>query len=555
MKNILIKIKWIKLQINSFLWYIAAIIIGGVVLSFNGIYRALIMKKLVDSATSSQLTLLYKSLGMLALSISIDILLSSIISNGKVRCSVDISNKIQKKLYEKLMNTNWIELGKYHSGDILTRMTSDIDAITNFVVNVIPNIFSFGIQLLGSFITLLFLEPYLAICIILISPMTILLGHFFSKKLKLIYMKLQDVESRYRSCVNESLQNIIIIKTFCREIFNINKIEDIQRERQKLAVDRNNISILSSVVLQVGSWIGFIMVFVFGTFSLAKGTSTFGTLTASLQLVGSIQGPFAALSSLLPQIISAVGSTERVMEFEDLSVDSYYYIENNIKAANIICKNVHFNYKKNIPLLNNISVNINQGETVALLGSSGKGKTTFIHLLLALINPTKGHLYIKDGSNIEEINASTRKFIAYVPQGNTLFSGTIADNLRFGNLNATDDELKAAAKSVCAWDFISQLPEGLNTTIGEKGLGLSEGQAQRLAIARALLHKAPILLLDEATSALDESTELKVLNTIQSLNPSPTCIIITHRTAVLNICDKIFKIENNNLIEKTLTSF
>ncbi|MFL0196623.1 ATP-binding cassette domain-containing protein [Clostridium sp. WILCCON 0269] len=185
-----------------------------------------------------------------------------------------------------------------------------------------------------------------------------------------------------------------------------------------------------------------------------------------------------------------------------------------------------------------------------ILDIGSRVAVTFIHLLLSLINPKKGHLYINDGSTTKEVSASTRKFMSYVPQGNTLFSGTIAENLRLGSPYATDEELVSAAKSACAWDFISQSPEGLNTMVGEKGVGLSEGQAQRIAIARALLHKTPILILDEATSALDSETELKVLQTIKNLKPAPTCIIITHRNTALRICDRVFRIEDRNIVEQ-----
>ncbi|MBV7276199.1 ABC transporter ATP-binding protein [Clostridiaceae bacterium UIB06] len=550
MKSMITNLKWIKMQISKFFVPVIFIVIGGIASAFVGIYRSLIMKGLIDAATTAQLSLLYWSLLLLTCSILIDVTLSSIVSSIRGRCSIGISNRIQKKLYERLMKISWIELEKYHSGDILTRMTSDVDAVTSLIVNVIPSMFSFSIQLLGAFIVLLFLAPHLALIIILVSPVTMIFAHLFSRKLKCIYIKFQNTESKYRSLISESVQNMIIVKSFCCELFNVNKIEEIQKERQRLAIQRNNMSIISGAMLQTGSWIGFIMVFIIGSFGLSKGTFTFGTITALLNLVGNIQGPFAALSSLLPQVASAMGSIERLIEIENLEFDSYKDPLRSIKSAGILYKDVDFSYKKDLPILRNISVSFNPGETVALIGSSGEGKTTFIYLLLSLLKPTKGHLYIKDALNKVEVSASTRKFISYVPQGNTLFSGTVGENLRLGNLNATDEELNNAAKAACAYDFIMNLPEGFNTVLSEKGVGLSEGQAQRIAIARALLHKTPILLLDEATSALDAETETKVLKSIQNLNPALICIIITHRTAALNICHRIFKIEDNHLVEQ-----
>lgn len=526
------------------------IIVLGTASSLIGIYRAIISKKLIDTAISSNMNKLFEVLIVFAISILIEVVIKSGASIITSKCSIEISNGIQKNLYSRIMKTKWLEFSKYHSGDVLTRMTSDVDAVSNMLTNTVPTIISLGVMLVGSFTTFLFMEPHMALILITLSPISILLSRLYSSKLKKLYLKSQELESEYRSFLNESIQNMLIVKTFCLENENMNKVKNIQKKRYKLAISRIKLSVVSNYILSSGYWIGYFVVFCLGALKITKGTITFGTLTAMLQLIGNIQGPFAGLASLLPQVISAIGSTERLMELESLKTDPDVLGFQDVKSTGIIFKNVNFGYKKDALIISNVSVSIDPGETVALIGPSGKGKTTFIHLLLGLIDPEKGHLYITNNSENIEVSANTRKLMSYVPQGNTLFSGTIADNLRFGNPNASDRELESAARAACAWNFIRSSPEGLNTMLGERGTGLSEGQAQRIAIARALLRKVPLLILDEATSALDTKTEIEVLETIKNLNPAPTCIIITHRNTALKICDRVFKLEDNHVIEQ-----
>ncbi|AWI06374.1 ABC transporter ATP-binding protein [Clostridium drakei] len=551
MKDLWLKTKWLILQGKPFIHYLLFIIVFGSLSSLICVYRALITKKLIDAATLSQFHNLFRILAVFAITIILDIGLRAAVAVITSKCSIKISNSIQKKLYNQLMQTKWMEFCKYHSGDILTRMTSDVDAITNMIITTIPNIISLSVLLIGSFITLLMLDPFLAVAFIVISPSTILLSRIYSSKLKKIYLKYQALESKYRSFLNESFQNMLIIKTFCLDDKNINIVKEIQKDRIHLTVSRTKMSVLTNVALSSGYWISYFLIFCFNASKLSQGITTFGTLTALLQLVGNIQGPFYGLASSLPQVIAAIASTERIMELESLGIDHKDLMVTDIKTAGVIFQNVDFSYKEDKMVLSNASVNINPGEIIALVGSSGKGKTTFIHLLLSLIYPEKGHIYIKNNLNIIEVSAGTRKFMSYVPQGNTLFSGTIAENLRLGNPYATDEELKHAAKAACAWEFIKNSSNGLYTILGERGTGLSEGQAQRIAIARALLHKTPILILDEATSALDSETEINVLETIKNLEPTPTCIIITHRNTALKICDKVFKLEDKHFIEQS----
>lgn len=554
MKDLIHTLRWIGNQCGKYLLYIILISCLGGVLSLSIVYRALVTKNLIDAATLGQSSLIIKPLIILFVLILIDMSFRSITSVLSANCSAKLAANMQKKLYKHIINSNWEEQLKYHSGNLLTRLTSDVDAIITVIVSTLPSIISLTVLLVSSFATLLYLEPILAIILIIVSPLSIFVSRFYGSKLKKIYKKSQEADANYRSFVQESLHNLLILKTFCHEDENISNIMVLQNIKIKLAIKKSIISAISAFVLYFGSSIGYFAVFCFGAFNLSKGIGTFGTLTALLQLIGNIQAPFYGFASSIPQVVAAIGSAERLMELEKMSLEHKQKsdtksITSKFNPTSIQFKNVYFSYKKNTTLLNNISFNVKPGEIIGLMGASGNGKTTLIRLILSLMNPDKGNISIHNNDERINITPDTRNLISYVPQGNTLFSGTIINNLRYGNSNATLAEIETAATSACAWDFIECFEDKLNTIIGENGIGLSEGQAQRLAIARALLRVKPILILDEATSSLDGETELNVLKAIRCLPHKPTCIIITHRPSALTICNRVLKLESGSLSE------
>lgn len=549
LKEFLIKSKWIYKYSRPFLLGIIIITLLGVVSSLGNIYKALIMKKLIDNAISIHINNMIQNLVLFGVIIIADILLQSLCSILSTKIYTKMHNNIQSSIFTHTLNVKWIELSKYHSGDILTRITSDADSVTNLIMNTIPSVISLSVLLIGSFITLFYFDPLLAVIAFLFSPAIVLIGRVYSIKLKKIYKLLQEIESKYRSLLHESIQNTIILKSFCMEKNTIKVVTNLQENRLKLKLSQNNINVLNNMLFSTSSWTTFFIIFTWGAYNLSMGSTTYGTMSALLQLFGNVQYPFMGLASSIPKTVATMTSIGRLMELQRLQLDS----SNNslIKANNVGLEfsDVSFSYKQGLPIIDNLSLKINSGETIAVIGPSGEGKTTLIRLLLSLVYPERGHIFITNNNEKIEIDASCRNLISYVPQGNTLFSGTIAENLRYGNKDATDEELKIAASDACVWDFIEGLDEGLNTIVGERGLGLSEGQAQRLAIARALLKKAPVLILDEATSALDTDTEIKVLQAIHNLNPIRTCIIITHRPTALKICNKVYKLDCGHLIE------
>jgi ABC-type multidrug transport system fused ATPase/permease subunit len=324
----------------------------------------------------------------------------------------------------------------------------------------------------------------------------------------------------------------------------------IQDGMVNLAFKKSRISSAANGVLNLGYWAGYFLALGWGILKLSAGAASFGTLTAFLQLVGQIQGPFIGLAYTYPKIISAMASAGRLMELENIRVEDTGENTPSWSAAGIKFSHVSFSYENEKEVLKDVSFQIPRGRTAALVGPSGHGKTTIVRLLLSFIKPERGRVCFM-GPGGDEITAgpSTRSMISYVPQGNTLFSGTIAENLLWGYPEASAEDMREALERACALEFVEGLPDGINTVIGEKGLGLSEGQAQRLAIARALIRKAPVLILDEATSALDIDTEGKILKSVAALDPSPACLIITHRATALEICSRVFRIEDGHLAE------
>lgn len=554
MKNLLVTLKWIKSYCLNYFHYIIIITAIGGILSTASVYRALVTKNLVDAAISGKMPLIMKPLILLAILIIIEIFFRSFSQFLTANSSVKLSADIQRKLYTHILNSKWQYQVKYHSGHLLARVTSDVVTITDTIVNTFPNIISLLILLVTSFITLYHLEPILAFLSITIVPISIFISRLFAKRLKEIHKKSQEVDANYRSFMQESIQNLLIVKTFCLENNNLEDLSKLQNSKISLSLKRSSIGILANIFMSIGSWCGFFMVFCWGAANLSNGTTSYGTLTALLQLISTIQVPFLGLAGSIPQLAIALGSAERLIEIDTLPLECRHYSEvdsnllDNI-PTNIQFKNVSFSYLQDIPVLKNVTFNIEAGQTIGILGASGEGKTTIIRLLLSLIDTEGGCIYLKNNNEELIVNPSSRNLFSYVPQGNTLFSGTIRSNLLYGNKNASEEDIKLAITAAGALNFINSLDRKLDTVIGEKGIGLSEGQAQRIAIARGLIRKKPILILDEATSSLDTETELKVLTNIHNLEHSPTCIIITHRLSALSICDRLFKLESGYLRE------
>ncbi|EHQ89386.1 ABC-type multidrug transport system, ATPase and permease component [Desulfosporosinus youngiae DSM 17734] len=494
-----------------------------------------------------------------ALLILMQVLLSSLVNIKSTYLREKLNNDIQKEFLSLLYKIKWNSLNKYHSGDVLTRLTSDVSIIVNGIVTLLPSLISLSVQLIAAFLTLLYYDKTMAIFAFILGPISVCLGWLVGRRLKKMQHAIQSSESRYRSYIHESIQNSLIIKIFEISKWNLQRIKELQKTKLDLTMKRAKYGIATSLVIGLGYRLGFFMAFVLGAINLSRGISSFGTFTAFLQLVGQVQGPFEGLARSLPQVVSTIASAERLMEFEELQLeksnDSVLSTIN--EPMGLFIDHTSFAYDNRNMILSDISLTIHPGEIVALIGPSGEGKTTLVRMLLGLLPPLNGAIYLlhKNYGKVL-VSDNTKKHFSYVPQGNTLFSSSIAENLRIGNPSASDNELIVAAKTACAWQFIKNFPDGMNTLIGEHGVGLSEGQSQRLSIARALLRQSSILLLDEATSSLDIETECTIFENIRRLTPPRTCIAITHRQSVFDKCDRIIRLSEGTLYEeKNTTSY
>ncbi len=539
--------KWLMKYTKPYLGRIILMMI----FSLSGTVSSLIMvnltKKIIDNATEGK-EFIALIVGYLVLVLGLQIVgvISSLMSTV---LSEKFSFGIRKQIYEKIINSHWMDVKKYHTGDLMTRLTSDAGNIAGGIIGTIPNIIILGVELVLVFFTLFYYSPLLACFALLVAPVAALVSWWFGKKLKTLQVKVQESESAYRSFLQESLANLLVVKAFANEEYSAKRLTDLRDERFVWVYKRAKLGLASSTTMSVAFQLGYIVAFAYGAMMIAAKTITYGTMSVFLTLVNRVQSPVLGLAQQIPKVVSILASAGRVMELQNIPLEEKEEITMQTESVGVDVKELTFGYTDEA-VLENVSLDVKPGEFVAIIGESGIGKTTLIRLIMSFMSDVQGDIsfYNAYGESVRA-NASTRNFIAYVPQGNTLFSGTVRDNILMGNLNATEEEIYDALKLSAGYDFVMDLPNGLDTVIGERGHGISEGQAQRIAIARAFVRKAPLLILDEATSSLDEATELSVLEGLQALTPKPTCIIITHRKSILQYCDREIKIENTKTIE------
>ena len=454
-----------------------------------------------------------------------------------------VRNRMRLKIFSRLLRGDWMRLQKHHTGDLTNRLEGDVNSITALITESIPATFVVLVQLIASFILLFCLSPMLAVAITIILPICLLVSKFYIDRMRKLNREVRDSDSKIQSVLQESLQHKELIKALEQNNSTENQLKELQGQLQEQVTRRTKFSIGAFTLIQLGFAAGYLVAFLWGVDSLRDGAITFGTMSAYLQLVSLIQRPTMDLSKFIPGIVSSLTAADRLCELEDIPLEMQGETIMLEGTAGVRFKGVSFQYTETSRMiLDNFSFDFSPNSSTAIVGETGAGKTTLIRLLVALINPKSGSIELYNDNECRTSSTLTRRNFVYIPQGNSLVSGTIRENLLMGDPDATEEQIRRALYIACA-DYVYDLPRGIDNEVTERGGGLSEGQAQRIAVARSILRPGSILILDEVTSALDEETEQEMLRRLTQSQIGKTLIFVTHRPAIIRYCNQVLRIE------------
>lgn len=551
------EVSWMYRYVRRYRRQLAFYAAAGMIGTAMGLAGSLASKFLVDAMTAGRFGRI-----PLAAAVILAVTIGSVVTNAlnsriSAKISVAVKNEIQKDMYDRILSTEWEYIHDFQSGDVLNRLNGDVQTVSESVISWLP---SLGIRLLqfaGALGIIFYYDKVMAGIAVLMAPLTLLISRKLMKRMREHSREMQEVTSSLMNFQNDSFQQLQTIKAFGLMGSFSRRLEKLQEHYREKVMDYNGYSIFTVSLLTLAGRAVFFACFGWGLYQYMNGKITMGTVMMFLQMAGMVSSSFSALTRLIPSGIRAVTSAGRLMEISGMKKEEALeeeaekeLVEKKEDGIQVVLDHAGFRYKEGNWVMEDGNFRAKTGEVVAVVGPSGEGKTTLIRLLLGLIHPTEGSAYLegRDGAACP-ISSATRELFGYVPQGNTMFSGSIAENLRMVKPDATDLEITEALKEGCAWEFVEKLPQGIYSPIGEGGGGFSEGQAQRLAIARTLLRDTPILLLDEATSALDMESEEQVLSNIMRRKKNRICIVATHRTSVLSQCDHVYKIWGHSLVK------
>lgn len=496
----------------------------------------------IDVASGAVRGSLYVAVGLMGALILCDFGLNIATTWVRNILGVKAQNRMQQRMLDRILRSEWHGRERYHSGDVLNRLEFDVSNVVSFLTETIPSTLSVVAMFVGAFCYLLSMDAVLALITVAILPVFIAFSKIYMGQMRRLTREVRTSDSKVQSVLQETIQHRVLIKTLENDEAMVGRLEGTQSELRHRVVRRTRFSVFSNLVLNFGFALGYLVAFLWAAVRMSERTLTFGGMTAFLQLVNRIQSPARSLTKLVPAFVSVFTAAERLMELEETPLEEQGEPILMAAPCGVRLEGVGYAYDAaDGKVIDNLCFDFRPGSCTAVLGETGAGKTTLVRMMLALLRPQQGRVVLYNATESKELSPRMRCNFVYVPQGNTLMSGTLRDNLRMGKPDATDEEMREALHKSCA-DFVMDLPDGLDTVCSEAGGGLSEGQAQRIAIARALLRNRSVMLFDEATSALDPETERQLLHNILATHEK-TVIFITHRLAVVDYCDQTLRID------------
>lgn len=533
-------IKWLWRATEGVRLRIASQAVVGVVHIGVSLFYVWVCKQLVDIATSRAEGNIYIYIILMAACIISQILLSTMVSRMEVESEIDIKIRLRHRLFSHIMDSRWVDGGRMHSGDVMNRLLDDVDNVANTVSLVVPQTAVTCIQFVAAICFLSFLDYRLALMVSVILPIFMILSRLYARKVRVFTKEIRDVDSRVQTHIQEYMHHRTLISSMEYTPRVVEDLDHMQADLREKVMRRTGFTLFSRKMMQAGFSGGYMAAFVWGVFRLQAGVG-YGMMTAFMQLAGQVQRPMLELSRQIPSFIHVTTAIDRIVELINLPLEERgeEYLGNEV---GIRMEQVSFAYDGGENVLNDFSYDFKAGSITAILGHTGAGKSTLVRMMLGFIEPQQGHAEMYNEERSVSLSPMTRCNVAYVPQGNSLVSGTVRSNLLLGNPDASDEQMREALRTAVA-EFVFDMPQGLDTPCGESGTGLSEGQAQRIAIARGLLRERSVIIMDEPTAALDPETERELLQRLAHYARSRTMILITHREATADLCDGVANIK------------
>ena len=520
-----------------------------------GLAASVAGKYVIDIITGYETSKLGVMIAIMLGSAMFSLAFSSIINRISAKLSIYINNDIQADIFDQIIDVDWKAINAYSSGDLLNRFNNDVSTVSKNAISWLPSIIIAVYNFIVTFALIWHYNRVMSLLAFASAPIMLLMSKYFIKKQRDYARQVKETGSEMMGFEVETFYNFDTIKSFGVMENYGRKLRSWQQRLKSISLDYNLFAIKTNIFLSILGMVVQYAAFGYSLYLMWAHQITYGTMTLFLEQRGRLSNAFNSVVGIIPTFLTSSVSAHRIRELIELPRERHLPESEELAALadrgfEVKMRDLSFAYVEGKSVIENSAFHAAPGEIVALVGPSGEGKTTMIRLMLGLIRPDEGSAFLRaaDGSEVE-MNADSRFLFSYVPQGNTILSGTVAENLRLVKEDASDEEIIEALKVACAWDFVSRLPEGIHSKVGERGRGFSEGQAQRIAIARAVLRDAPILLLDEATSALDVTTERQVLRNIVQQRPNKTCIITTHRPTVLNLCQRVYRVMDKRVTE------